>query len=66
MSSLEAMSAWVLAFSFTHHSYFIGITNQMLLKCSSLSFSTTSSLGFCALIFYILLLLLGVSPGGHK
>jgi hypothetical protein len=62
----EAMSVGVLASSFTLHSYFVGITKQMMLKCLSLSFLTASSLGFCALIRLILLLWLGVSPGGHQ
>jgi hypothetical protein len=50
MSSSEVVGAGVLPFSFTLHSYFVGITDQMLLKCSSLSFSATSSLIFYALI----------------
>jgi hypothetical protein len=50
MSSSEVVGAGVLPFSFTLHSYFIGITGQMLLKCSSLSFSAASSLIFYALI----------------
>jgi hypothetical protein len=66
MSLSEAKSAGVLDSSFTLHSYFIGITKQMMLKCLSLSFSTASSLDFCALICLILLLWLGVSPRGHQ
>jgi hypothetical protein len=38
----------------------------MILKYSSLSFSVTSSLIFCALIRWILLLWLGVRPGGQQ
>jgi hypothetical protein len=38
----------------------------MMLKYSSLSFSAASSLIFCALIHWILLLWLGVRPGGHQ
>jgi hypothetical protein len=45
-----------LAFSFTLHSCFVGITNQMMLKYSSLSFLTASSLIFYTLIYWILLL----------
>jgi hypothetical protein len=37
-----------------------------VLKCSSLSFSVTSSLNFYALIHWILLFWLCVSPGGHQ
>jgi hypothetical protein len=55
------MGAGVLTFSFTLHSYFVGITGRMTLKYSSLSFSTASSLIFGALIRWILLLWLGVS-----
>jgi hypothetical protein len=66
MSSSEAMSAGVLIFSFTHHSCFIRIIHRMVLKCSSLSFLAASSLSFCALIYWILLLGLGVSSGGHQ
>jgi hypothetical protein len=39
MSSSEVVGVGVLAFSFTIHSCFIGITGHMSLKCSSLSFS---------------------------
>jgi hypothetical protein len=56
MSSLEVVGAGVPTFSFTLHSYFIGITDRMILKFSSLSFSATSSLNFRALIHWILLL----------
>ncbi len=66
MSSSEVVGAGVLAFLFTHHSYFVGITDCMSLKCSSLSFSAASSLIFCALIRWILLLWLDVTPGGHQ
>jgi hypothetical protein len=38
----------------------------MSLKCASLSFSAASSLILCALIRWILLLWLGVRPGGHQ
>jgi hypothetical protein len=44
------VSIGVLVFYFTLHSCFIGIIDQMVLKCSSLSFSTASSLSFYALI----------------
>jgi hypothetical protein len=60
------MCVGVLAFSFTLDSCFVGIIGWMALKCSSLSFSTASSLSFCALIRWILLLWLGMSPGGHQ
>jgi hypothetical protein len=50
MSLLEVVGIGVLAFPFTMHSCFIRITDRMLLKCSSLSFSVTSSLIFYALI----------------
>jgi hypothetical protein len=40
MSLSKAMSAGALVFSFTLHSWFIGIIGQIVLKCSSLSFST--------------------------
>jgi hypothetical protein len=66
MSSSEVVSTGASTFSFTLHSYFIGITNRMVLKCSSLSFSTASSLIFYALIHWILLLWLGMRPGGHQ
>jgi hypothetical protein len=66
MSSLEAVSVGVLAFSFTLLSCFVGVTDQMVLKCSSFSFSTASSLVLCALIRWILLLWLGVSSRGHQ
>jgi hypothetical protein len=56
----------VFAFSFTLHSFFVQIIDRMLLKCSSLSFSSTSPLIFCALIRWIPLLWLGVRPGGHQ
>jgi hypothetical protein len=36
------------------------------LKCSSLSFSASSSLIFCALIHWILLLWLDMRPRGHQ
>jgi hypothetical protein len=55
-----------LAFSFTLHSSFIGIIDHMSLKCSSLSFSIVSSLIFCTLICWILLLWLGVRPRLHQ
>jgi hypothetical protein len=38
----------------------------MLLKFLSLSFSAASSLIFCALIRWILLLWLDMRPGGHQ
>jgi hypothetical protein len=66
MLSSEVMGARSSAFSFTLHSCFIGITDWMLLKCSSLSFSTSSSFIFYTLIHWILLLWLGVRPGGHQ
>jgi hypothetical protein len=66
MLSLEVVSAGVLVFSFTLHSYFIGIISRMVLKCSSLSFSTASFLSFYAIIRWILLFWLGVSPEGHQ
>jgi hypothetical protein len=66
MSSEEDVSARVLAFSFTLHSCFVGNIVQIVLKCSFLSFSTASSLNFCALIHRILLLWMGVSPRGHQ
>jgi hypothetical protein len=66
MSSSEAMSAGALVFSFTLHSCFIGITDRVTLKCSSLSFSVASSLTFSTLNCWILLLWLGMSPGGHQ
>jgi hypothetical protein len=50
----------VLVFSFTLHSCFIGITSWMALKCSSLSFSAASSLIFCAINHWILILWLGM------
>jgi hypothetical protein len=56
MSSSEAVSAGVLVFFFTLHSCFIGITDLIALKCSSLSFSDASSLSFYALNCWILLL----------
>jgi hypothetical protein len=56
----------MLAFSFTLHSCFVEITDQMVLRCPSLSFSAASSLIFCALIHWILLLQLGVSPRENK
>jgi hypothetical protein len=66
VSSSEVVSAGVLAYSFTLHSCFVGNIGQIVLKCSSLSFSTASSLNFCALIRWILHLWLGVSLGGHQ
>jgi hypothetical protein len=66
MSLSKVMGAGVLGFSFTLHSCFIRMTGQMVLKCSFLFFSATSSLIFCALIHWILLLWLSVSPGGHQ
>jgi hypothetical protein len=66
MSSSEVVGVGVLAFSFTLHSYFVRITCHMSMKCSSLSFSATSSLILCALIHWILLLWLGMRPGGHQ
>jgi hypothetical protein len=65
MSSSEVVGEGVLSFSFTLHSCFVRITGQMMLKYSSL-YSTTSSLIFCAFIHWILLLWLGVRPGGHQ
>jgi hypothetical protein len=56
----------MLAFSFTLHYCCIEIIGQMVLKYSSLSFSVTSSIIFCALIRWILLLWLGVSPRENK
>jgi hypothetical protein len=66
MSSSEVMGVGVLAFSFTLHSCFVGITGCMSLKCSSLSYSVASSLIFYALIHWILLLWLGMKRGGHQ
>jgi hypothetical protein len=66
MSSSEVVGAGVLAFSFTLHFCFIGITGCMSLKCSSLSFLVASSLIFCALICWILFLWLDVRPRGHQ
>jgi hypothetical protein len=66
MSSLEVVGAGMSAFSFTLHSCFVGITDRMMLKYSSLSFSTAYSLIFCALICWMLLLWLGVRPSGHQ
>jgi predicted Abi (CAAX) family protease len=66
MSSSEVIGAGASTFSFTLHSYFIGITDRMVLKCSSLSFSAASSLIFCALIHWILLFWLEVTPGGDQ
>jgi predicted Abi (CAAX) family protease len=60
------MDAGVLAFSFSLYSCFIGITGRMSLKCPSLSFSVSSSLIFCDLIHWILLLWLDVRHGGHQ
>jgi hypothetical protein len=56
MSSSEVVSAGALVFSFTLHSCFVKITNRIVLKCSSLSFSVASSLSFYAVIHWILLL----------
>jgi hypothetical protein len=50
------MGAGVSTSFFTLHSCFVGITGQMMLKYSSLSFSAASSLIFYALIHWILLL----------
>jgi hypothetical protein len=50
LSSSEAVGVGVLTFSFSLHSCFIGITDRMVLKCSSLSFLAASHLIFCALI----------------
>jgi hypothetical protein len=66
ISSLKVVGAGVLAFSFTLHSCFIGITDWMSLKCSSLSFLTASSLIFYAFIRWILLLRLDVRLGGYQ
>jgi hypothetical protein len=66
MSSLEVVGVGALTFSFTLHSCFIGITDRMVLKCSSLSISVASSLIFYALIRWILLHWLGMRPGGHQ
>jgi hypothetical protein len=65
VSSSEIVGAGVSTFSFTLHSYFVRITGRMMLKYSTLSFSTASSLIFCSLIRWILLLWLGVRPRGH-
>jgi hypothetical protein len=64
MSLLEVMGTGVLTFSFTLQSCFVGITSQMMLIYSSLSFFIASSLIFCALIRWILHLWLGVRPRG--
>jgi hypothetical protein len=66
MSSSEVVGAGVSTFSFTLHSCFVGITGRMMLKYSSLFVSAASSLIFRTLIHWILLLWLGVSPGGHQ
>jgi hypothetical protein len=66
MSLSEVVGAGVPTFSVTLHSYFVGITDRMILKFSSLSFSAASSLNFCALIHWILLLWVGVRHGGHQ
>jgi hypothetical protein len=66
MSSSEAVGAGMSVFSFTLHSCLIGIIGWMVLKCSSLSFLTASSLIFYALIRWILLLWLGINPRGHQ
>jgi hypothetical protein len=66
MSSSEVMGVGVSAFSFTLHSYLVRITGRMSLKCSSLSFSVTSSLIFYTLIRWILHLWLDVRPEGHQ
>jgi hypothetical protein len=66
MSLSEVVSAGVLVFSFTLHSCFVSIIGQMVLKCLYLSFSVASSLSFCALIYWILLVWLGMSPVGHQ
>jgi hypothetical protein len=56
MSPSKALSARGLVFSFTLYSCFVGMTDRMVLKNLSLFFSTASSLSFCALIHWILLL----------
>jgi hypothetical protein len=56
MSLLEVVSAGMLVLSFTLHSCFVGNIGRIVLKCSSLSFTTASSLNFYALIHWILLL----------
>jgi hypothetical protein len=66
MSLSKVLGAGASSFSFTLHSGFVGITGRMVFKCLSLSFSTASSLIFCALIHWILLLWLGMRPGGHQ
>jgi hypothetical protein len=66
MSSLEVVGAGISAFSYTLHSCYVGNIGRIVLKCSSLSFSATSYFNFCALIHWILLLRLCVSPGGHQ
>jgi hypothetical protein len=66
MSSSKVVGAGVSTFYFTLHSCFIEITGRMILKYSFLSFSTASSLIFCALICWILLLWLGVRHGGQQ
>jgi hypothetical protein len=66
MSSSEAVNAEALVFSFTLHYCFVGNTDRMVLKFSSLSFSAALSLTFCTLIHWIILLWLGVSPGAHQ
>jgi hypothetical protein len=55
-----------LVFSFTLHYCFMGIMGRIALKCSSLSFSVASSLSFCALVLWILLLWLGMRPSGQQ
>jgi hypothetical protein len=65
-ASSEAMSLGTLVFSFTLHYCFMGIMGRIALKCSSLSFSVASSLSFCALVLWILLLWLGVRPSGQQ
>jgi hypothetical protein len=66
MSSSEVVGAGVLAFSLTLHSCFIRITDRMSFTFLSLSLLIASSLIFCALIHWILLLWLGVRPGGYQ
>jgi hypothetical protein len=66
MSSSEVVGVGVSTFSFTLHSCFVKITGRMMLKYLSLSFSAASSLIFCSLIHWILLLWLGVRPRGHQ
>jgi hypothetical protein len=45
MSSSEVVGTGVSAFSFTLHSYFVGITGQMSLKCALISSAVRGTVG---------------------